>query len=631
MTQTTTCVALQPADDAELAQHLEYPSSAIAQTSDRFASDATEALLPVEEVAITSEFAQDHEQQPDATAPFKFDHKVLAGFRRGYRQEAVSTAEKTRTAGGLATQTILEMAALIQEMKLGLSRKEFGVFVKGLLQWVGDEARKYLDLARAFDGFDLSRLESLEPFTLLKLRSDKYAPIIERLQSHLDITPKLVQDLIKELLPKQSRKKPSEPISGWKQSRSGGGRYYNLLLHDEETGMLIEGQAESEGVLPQKIIEEAVALRAQQKSGSIPLSEYRAAQLEELHTVVDNARTLEREKRGLELELNKRDRLIAELEAQLTERALVPAEICFEELTGLHFEQKLELLEPLHLLEDGVRAQVEQTAEPEASSTTDSPEPAPEEVPAHPVQETDYLAPSDEASAADRPLITPDLDMLKQLREAESYVQLVESQIQELNSKLAKPSLDRIVERELKDVLKNRQNLRINKISQIVNLADGNGIPADYKQLQSNGRIVLAPAYASVALKQAKSWADVVLVVAGDRDQLLKAVDSWTIEQRQILVQLLSTYLKTEPSGLEHVAWIPKTLLQKALTTLSFKIRKIGGPNNLVDDPKIEYISNCNFISLEYPGTNREQWIFQDSDNKRYSVFGRDEIEIERF
>jgi len=192
MTQTATCVDLQPLHEVELAQRLESPSSAVAQTLDRSASDATKAPLPVEEIAIASdEPAQHREQQPDTTAPFKFDDAVLAGFRIGYRHDAAATAEKIQIDGASATQTILKMAGWIQSMKLRLNRKEFGVFVKGLLQWVGDEARKYLDIARAFEGFDLSRLQYLEPFTILKLRSKKHAPIIERLRESALITPSL--------------------------------------------------------------------------------------------------------------------------------------------------------------------------------------------------------------------------------------------------------------------------------------------------------------------------------------------------------------------------------------------------------------------------------------------------------
>ena len=202
----------------------------------------------------------------EALSPDKFDTSVLAGFRKEYRSDAAKTAQNTLAAGAEATENLLQMAGWIQEKKSRLKRKEFNAFVKELLQWVGDEVRKYLDIAKAFDGFDLSRLVNLEPFTLLKLRSKRYAPVVEKLREQPVITPKIVHDLIGEVLPKLSRKKPIEAINGWKHSKSGGGRYYNVLLHNEEVGLLIEEQAQAEGILPQKVIAEAVALRAKYKS-----------------------------------------------------------------------------------------------------------------------------------------------------------------------------------------------------------------------------------------------------------------------------------------------------------------------------------------------------------------------------
>lgn len=263
---------------------------------------------------------------PFAYAPHNFDAEVLAGFRNGYRQHAASTAEKTLAAGASATEAILQMAGWIQEMRSRLSRKEFSAFVKELLQWVGEEARKYLDIARAFNGFDLSRLLCLEPFTILKLRSKRYAPVVAALREQPVITPNVVRDLIRELLPKQSRKKRPDAISGWKQSQSGGTRYYNVILHDEETGLSIEQQAEAEGILPQRVIAEAVAARYEQKSnGTVQVSEYRAAQLEELPVVVEHARNLDAENRRLMYQLQQQERRIAELEAQLAFR-VVPNE-----------------------------------------------------------------------------------------------------------------------------------------------------------------------------------------------------------------------------------------------------------------------------------------------------------------
>ncbi len=50
----------------------------------------------------------------------------------------------------------------------------------------------------------------------------------------------------------------------------------------------------------------------------------------------------------------------------------------------------------------------------------------------------------------------------------------------------------------------------------------------------------------------------------------------------------------------------------------------------MVDEPKIEYIS-CDFVSLEQTGTDRERWLFRDCNNNNHAVFGRDEIEVEKF
>lgn len=245
-------------------------------------------------------------------------------FRRGYAEHAVQVAHSIKQLVVTSAEGILRKAQLVAQMKLRLNRKEWGIWLREMLGWFGNEATQYLQVAKVFQDFDPAVFCDLEPFVILKLRTKRYALVVERLREELALTSQLVQDFIKELLPKQSKKKAEEPISGWKQTRSGGGRYYNVLLHDEQIGESIEQQAEAEQVLPQKVIAEAVALRAKQKSGSVLVSGYRAAQLEEIPQVVDNARSLDRENRRLELELSRRDRTIADLEAKLALRVATP-------------------------------------------------------------------------------------------------------------------------------------------------------------------------------------------------------------------------------------------------------------------------------------------------------------------
>jgi len=563
-------IAKESKECAEESDSLDNKEEAFTQTEDKTAgSSAAKALLPVEEIAIppgaglrraiTSNEAQDDEQQPDTTASLKLDDALLAGFRIGYRQDAAQTAQNTLKAGATATQSLLQMAGWVQEMKSRLNRKEFGAFVKGLLQWVGDEARKYLAIAKrspqsgiacVFDGFDLSRLARLEPFTILKLRSKKYAPVVERLREESIITLKLVQDLIKELLPKQSRKKQDSQSGGWKQCRSGGGRLYEVQLYDEQTGLLIEQQAESEGILPQRVIAEAVALRAQQKSLEVnelvttfveepqTMGEQRASlasgnesrvQLQESDAALSQAqddRTSASEVKPQTLVLPPSSECqIAELEAQLTEgisgvvASYVGILVEKQEYSNEQSQAATSSDEPVEVFPNTTITQTHQPSE-----SIDSPQ----------KEQTISLEPSS-APSAEECQSTPPWQQLRVIRELEGYVQTVDSQIQEITSKLVKPDLDRTVERELKNILASRQKLRNTKLSEIVAVGDENGIPVTSEELQSTGRLAIADQLASNWLRQAQTWEEVMLVVGCNRTVLLNSVKNWALEQKQVL------------------------------------------------------------------------------------------------
>jgi len=231
-------------------------------------------------------------------------------------------------------------------------------------------------------------------------------------------------------------------------------------------------------------------------------------------------------------------------------------------------------------------------------------------------------AASSASTISNQPLAA-DWDLIQELRAAESSLQKIDAKIQGLNSPLAKSCSNTVVERELKQ-------LRSLHVSEIVNLINSNLIPAYYEELQGIGRVVLDPKYASDFLMQAQSWADVVLVVGSDGKQLVNAVKEWSKESKQLLVQLLSEYLETEPSAFNQIDWLPKKLLGRALSSLSFTVQRIKKSDNLVDEPEIEYISGCQFNSLSNLGTRHEQWVFHFEGNL-IPAFGRDEFLVEKF
>lgn len=115
------------------------------------------------------------------------------------------------------------------------------------------------------------------------------------------------------------------------------------------------------------------------------------------------------------------------------------------------------------------------------------------------------------------------------------------------------------------------------------------------------------------------------------RDWLLATVKDWNASERQSVSKMLANFLEAEPQGLDELNWIPDKLLSAAMQYLSFKIQIISGGDNLVDDPIIEIISSCKFVSVRDFGTKRECWVFQLPNKKNVPIFGREQFQIERF
>lgn len=142
---------------------------------------------------------------------------------------------------------------------------------------------------------------------------------------------------------------------------------------------------------------------------------------------------------------------------------------------------------------------------------------------------------------------------------------------------------------------------------------------------------VSLPVKPDLTLTVPQTWEEFADKVGCERNCLLKLVKEWTPQQRQKLSELLATHLQSSPEYLnEVIGWVNGNLLKAALSQLSFTVQKIGGSHNLIDDPEIEHI-RCRFVSVEYPGTKHEQWIFADVNNKLYPGFGREEFAILTF
>ena len=169
-----------------------------------------------------------------------------------------------------ATSTILEYAFELVACKHKLSRKEY----KQLLQeqgWQGEE-KTYLKVATTFEKFSPQDLANIEPDTIFRLAKNnkKYQDVIEQLSDLPQFTQETVRELIKQQRRELKQPKP-EKLSIWRRTRNGV-RYCQIPpIHeeDERTGVTLQRMIDEEGLLPQKIVAEAISLRQALKEGRL--------------------------------------------------------------------------------------------------------------------------------------------------------------------------------------------------------------------------------------------------------------------------------------------------------------------------------------------------------------------------
>jgi len=257
-------------------------------------------LLAPEQVAITSiepdQYVEDSIEaianrsgQGRRIAPDQHtsSHAPLQNIRVGLRDVASATALSIQHLSRATVEQALEMGQQLWRMQRELKKKEYSTFLS-VLGWASAKARKFINLAKVFDSFEPSQLTGVELITLLSLCSKKYEELVAQLRETNNITQELVEQLIQQT--RVPRAPKQNPINGWKQNRAGGGRRYEVILHDEDTGVLIEQQALSERILPQRVIAEAVALRAQQRLAAVEANESVSTSVQE-NPVVEQTRS----------------------------------------------------------------------------------------------------------------------------------------------------------------------------------------------------------------------------------------------------------------------------------------------------------------------------------------------------
>ncbi len=205
----------------------------------------------------------------------KVDRAIVQTHIEQYAEEDRSVDAKNFYFRALsdATETILRYAFFLADLKKTRSKKEY----KQILLDYGflGEEKKYLKVATAFEKFSPDNLAPIEPATIFQLaqNSKKYQPVLDQLLDLAEISQPAVRELIKKhRTPKQP--KPQKP-SIWRRTKNGA-RYCQIPpIHevDERSGMTLQKMIDEEGLLPQQIVAEAIALRLAYQQGRIKFVE----------------------------------------------------------------------------------------------------------------------------------------------------------------------------------------------------------------------------------------------------------------------------------------------------------------------------------------------------------------------
>ncbi|NJN14086.1 MAG: hypothetical protein HC815_41935, partial [Richelia sp. RM1_1_1] len=168
-----------------------------------------------------------------------------------------------------STIEYLHVSFLLWEYKRAYSKREYRELLDGY-GWDkgGMEEKRALKLAENFQDFAYRphALIQIPITTLLRLCSEKYRPIIERLKQveEDDLSCAYVLDLIKErqsLLKKERELALPKKPSIWRRNCRGEryAQFPPVYEDDQQTGVLTQKLMDEYGLIPQAILREAVA------------------------------------------------------------------------------------------------------------------------------------------------------------------------------------------------------------------------------------------------------------------------------------------------------------------------------------------------------------------------------------
>lgn len=133
-----------------------------------------------------------------------------------------------------------------------------------------------------------------------------------------------------------------------------------------------------------------------------------------------------------------------------------------------------------------------------------------------------------------------------------------------------------------------------------------------------------------IYIENFRIWEELAEAVNCESDRLLAVAKLASASERSQFAQMLSEFFEKEPKALDCVDWVPQKLLNCALTYLNFSVQRFATTAR-ADDPAMETVQGCKFVSVINFGTSGERWVFQLPTGKNVPVSSREQFDIERF
>lgn len=187
--------------------------------------------------------------------------------------------------GAMYTSTVqlLRYAFWLGEQEAKLAKQEF----RKLLNIIGwkREAKRYLDIKKAFGGFLPEQLAQIEPHTIFRIAGNlnKYQSVITKIATAAQITQDVVRGFMQQCRKPRVAKTEEKEASVWRTAPDSGRVFQAPPMYDEVTGVIVQEMMKAEGRSVQSILAEAVALLKDKRDGKLVYIEEVIAQ--ELQTV----------------------------------------------------------------------------------------------------------------------------------------------------------------------------------------------------------------------------------------------------------------------------------------------------------------------------------------------------------